>query len=396
MHKLTRYELGAFLFKCAMFFAFLLSLNPYFLWSIGNYGYIVCFLFLGSVHLCSPKLFMFEKQSVILQVVLLLIIQLHLKSVNHVNIFGYILGFIDWYILSRLLLVNSYLKKETIIFISKILAVICLLSLVGFVLFIFGVHFSPYNTDFNDGQYEYMNYTLFLLDYRSIMESIPRFHGIFLEPAHIGVASTMLLTALSFDFSKWYTKILLITVLATFSLASYGLLIFGLFAQYRTKVKMAFKYIFLLSGALVFSYFVAVNYNDGDNMVNNLIIDRLEFEDGEMVGDNRVGDDFKADYDSFLTTDKIWLGTEFDPNKYETGNAGYRVFIYNNGLISLFFILCFYLLCLNGCSSKYSIPLFFMYAIIFWKGGTPLWYNLIIPYICGLSMLPMFNVKSNS
>ena len=63
MHKLTRYELGAFLFKCAMFFAFLLSLNPYFLWSIGNYGYIVCFLFLGSVHLCSPKLFMFEKQS---------------------------------------------------------------------------------------------------------------------------------------------------------------------------------------------------------------------------------------------------------------------------------------------------------------------------------------------
>ena len=386
MFKPNRYEIGTFLFKCAMLFAFLLSLNPYFFWSLGNYGYIVCVILIIVSSIFSKKIYS-QGKKFLPAIALLLLIHIYMRIVNGANIFGYIFLFIDWYILSHLFKVDDVVKTQTIIFIARILAIICLISLIGFVLFIFGIYIPPYNVDFNDGQYEYLNYTLFLLNYKHLAVDIPRFNGIFLEPAHIGVASTMLLTALSFDFSKWYNKILLVIVFATFSLASYCLLVFGLFMKYRARATKTFKYIFLFIGMLVISYFVAVNYNDGDNMVNNLIVERLQFEDGEMAGNNRVSDSFKADYEKFLMTDKIWFGSKYEPDLYEGGNAGYRVYIYEYGFIGLIMITSFYLLCMKGYPLKSSLPLFIMYVMIFWKGGTPLWYNLIIPYICGLSIL---------
>ena len=386
MHKHPRHYLGKFFFKCAMFFAFLVSLNPYFLWSLGYNGYLFSLILILISSVISNRIFCYDKQC-LPAIVLLFLYNIYLRVVNDANIFGYMFIFVDWYILSRLFIVNDELKAQTIVFIAKALSVICLISMVGFLLFILGKFIPPYDVQFNEGQYEYLNYTFFLLNYENIMDAIPRFHGIFLEPAHIGVASTMLLTALSFDFSKWYTKILLLTVIITFSLASYVLLTVGLLFQYRVKLEGTLKSIFLLIGVVIICYLFAINYNNGDNMLNNLIVERLKFSDGNLAGDNRVGLVFKKDYEEFLLTDKIWFGSKYEPIRYYGGNAGYRVYIYENGFVGLFLIILFYLTCMKGYSFKTSLPLFFMYVMIFWKGGTPLWYNLIIPYICGLSMI---------
>ena len=75
---------------------------------------------------------------------------------------------------------------------------------------------------------------------------------------------------------------------------------------------------------------IALNYEQGDNFFNKYIFERLSFEDGEMVGNNRVSHGFKQDFERFMDSNKIWFGTEYNPNRYEGGNAGNRDYINQN------------------------------------------------------------------
>lgn len=87
---------------------------------------------------------------------------------------------------------------------------------------------------------------------------------------------------------------------------------------------------------------VAFYYNGGDNLIHDLILMRLEIEDGEMVGDNRVTDDFQMEFDDFLQSSDIFLGREMDWSTF--GNSGFRVYIYENGLIGLLLVILLYFL----------------------------------------------------
>lgn len=82
--------------------------------------------------------------------------------------------------------------------------------------FFLGFNFSPNVVDYNEGQYEYYNYYFFLVDLKTIVADKWRFSGYFLEPAHIGVASTVLLISQNYNFRKWYNLILLLTVIISF------------------------------------------------------------------------------------------------------------------------------------------------------------------------------------
>lgn len=82
-----------------------------------------------------------------------------------------------------------------------------------------------------------------------------------------------------------------------------------------------FLSIVILISAIVGGSFI---YNDGDNMLHNLIILRLEIDDGEMAGNNRVSKDFSTEYESFLQTSDVVFGRDYDYSNF--GDSGYKVF----------------------------------------------------------------------
>lgn len=383
-------------FEIAMLIAFVGSLNPWPLWGLGQLYVLFSVFFLILAYICSPSILNFNK-GVISSVFVLFVLVFYQAFVNDLNVRGFIYAFLIWIIICFLLYSRDDLKRNTIVLISKFLAIISAGSLIGFILIFFGgFDFPSTYATFNNGQYEYVNYYLFLLDYRSLSDLVPRFNGIFLEPAHIGVASTMLLYAQFFDFrNKWYNIVLFVTVLFTFSLASYVLLFVGILlirVVYERKNNVLFVFLFLFVCVLI--YISALTYNDGNNMLNELIIRRLQFDEyGNLTGDNRVSAAFKIDYENFLETNDIWFGRDYDPNLYFGGNAGYRVYIYENGIVGLFLVALFYLSCVSLYGWRVFFPLLILYSMIFWKGGTPLWFNLVIPYICALSIYGKFNER---
>lgn len=80
-------------------------------------------------------------------------------------------------------------------------------------------------------------------------------------------------------------------------------------------------------------------------MVNLLIVERLKLNDkGNFEGDNRTSDEFTKEYDKLASSPAILMGKgqEAMERFSDSGNAGYRVFLYTYGLISLFFLLFFF------------------------------------------------------
>ena len=385
---------GIGIFKVALFTSFIYSMNPWFLWSLGNYSVIlsvVLFLFTlfhrKELYLINEKRLLSFFILVILHIYLLLIksdvtILTIIFSILNICVFGFI-------IFSR-----DACRIVSLQFIAKLLACISLVSIFGLILFFLGFNFSPNVVDYNEGQYEYYNYYFFLVDLKTIVADKWRFSGYFLEPAHIGVASTVLLISQNYNFRKWYNLILLLTVIISFSLAAYVLFIFGLYVKLLLSSKHFVLYTFILLFISMIVVLIALNYEQGDNFFNKYIFERLSFEDGEMVGNYRVSHGFKQDFERFMDSNKIWFGTEYNPNRYEGGNAGYRVYIYQNGLIGLLLIIIFYVsLIPAGTPVFLTLFLLLLNVLIFWKGGTPLWYNLIIPYLFSFSSLKQFYVR---
>ena len=219
-----------------------------------------------------------------------------------------------------------------------------------------------------------------MIDDRSLWDIIPRFSSVFLEPGHLGTATIMLLLSQMGQWKRWYNIVLWTTTLMTFSLAAYvfalALLILNSWVQRRKIFAKILLAITVVVSIGVGSFF----YNDGDNMVYNLIVMRLEIDEksGEMVGNNRVTESFKREYESFLTSSDIWIGREMP--KGDFGNSGYRVFIYENGLIALFLVTVLYLLTYRFAIDQRAILATFAIVILaFIVRGYPLWYSNFIP-----------------
>lgn len=135
--------------------------------------------------------------------------------------------------------------------------------------------------------------------------------------------------------------------------------------------------IVLLSGIGIASIF----YNNGDNLVNTLILSRLEVdENGKLVGDNRVTESFESVYDDYITTSDVWLGREYSLEEFGVGNAGYRVFIYEYGLICLFLTIIFYSTMSYNPNDKRSwLAMLAVATAGFWVRAIPFSFYFLIP-----------------
>ena len=104
----------------------------------------------------------------------------------------------------------------------------------------------------------------------------------------------------------------------------------------------------------------------------------LEVDDGELAGDNRVTDNFMTEYENYIQSSDIVFGRSFEI--VECGNAGYRVFFYEHGIVGILLIFMFYTLSLMYTPNKRAfVAVFVVVALYFWATAFMTWVYVYMP-----------------
>lgn len=218
-----------------------------------------------------------------------------------------------------------------------------------------------------------------------------RFNGPFLEPGHVGMISAFLLFVNHFNFNKkgmWY---ILIALLLTLSLAGYALLLIGfsLFLYYKHMIKT--EYVILCFFLLFSFYLSAIYYNGGDNIINEKILSRLQYDEEKgFVGNNRVFGLIDIYY-AALWTDTHTLLWGYPPKIIEwlsdnnSRGTGYIMSMCMHGLVGTSLsVLCYFVYAYMNKYKRYAVLCVFFVLFMFWQRCYPFWSSWIICFIYGI------------
>ena len=358
------------------------SIHVMYFWMIEAYcPFVTMPLFIMSVLLSrSTHTPIFTRTDFLLPTLLSLIVQYYQCLVNAQNIVPFIISTASLCMFYCMFRIDKEIAEKSLTKICKVFAGFLIISILFFFLHFIGVNLP--NVSVERGNYSYTNFFFFLLDDRELWNIlIPRFNSVFLEPGHMGTTIIMLLATQIGKWKKWYNVVLFVALLMSFSLAAYCLGVMLLFLRlWMLRRKIVLKILGLVSflGVIVGGSFV---YNDGDNMLNNLIVMRLEVSDtgDDFKGNNRVSEDFEKEFESFLGSSDILFGREMDYEGW--GNSGYRVYIYDYGMAGFALFLVFYFFAFRTGRDIRAITTAFVLAMTnFWIRGYPMLFAFVFPY----------------
>ena len=368
-----------------MLIAYMGSLHPWFMWPFGNLYPIpaFCFIFVAVLFSHTMEHPVLNRTDWIPPVIACAILMAYSNAVTQGNLNSYVAIFFNIFIFMSLFRLEMELLEGVMVFLAKSMAWLLIFSMFFYFLYLFNFPLPYKDVDFNDMQYSYSNYYFFLLDDRFMNNLIPRFHSVFLEPSHLGVSTVLILMTQYGRWRKWYNIVLIIATVISFSLEAYVLLFIivflNLWIMNKKVIAKAFIALFFLGSIFVGSIF----YNNGDNLINNLIMLRLDMEDGVMEGNNRVGKSFQKEFDEFIDSSDVFFGRAEKYDFKDEGNAGYQVYIYIYGFVGLLLVVNFYLISMKNASNYRLVLTALLIAVLdFIVRGYPLWYSVYIPIFC--------------
>ena len=215
--------------------------------------------------------------------------------------------------------------------------------------------------------------------------TLPRFNAFFPEPGHLSMVCVFLMMAARFDFKRYpWLWMLLISVVASFSLAGYILTFIGFSLLKINSFGKGLVVLAILSGII----FTALNYSGGENAVNQLILERLKYDETKGIqGNNRVFNNTEIEYKKALKSGDYWTGVRDKANMDLVSGAGYKIYVLWHGLIGLFFILAFYLSLIPPHPDwQYTLPFLLVVILCFLQNAYPDWYAWLFPYVLGLDL----------
>lgn len=378
------------IFKVSLLFFFLNSMYMWVTWHAPTHyiGVVVLFVMLIYFKLEKVKL-AFTFQKLIGALALLLGSYLGHSFEGIVPFVGH--GFIVLPCLFLLFVDEAKIHTDLLDFITSFFALLLPISFIVFILSFMGlprigVLIAP--SDF------YPPYDNFLLSVRTTAYNV-RFNSIFLEPGHLGMILAYLLYAQKFNFKK-DKRLIVILVFAVFtlSLAAYVLILLGyvinLFAHKRLRFDVMFSGLLFL-GLL---YLVAVNYNNGENLLNEYFFERLQpSEDKGFSGNNRTYGYLDQFYELAIEHKELVLwgigvkNYNFISENYYFGGAGIKVFVLRHGLISVLLVFGAYLLMGLSLSKnrRYVLGFVLLFAFSFWQRAYPFWASWLILFMTGIA-----------
>lgn len=219
-----------------------------------------------------------------------------------------------------------------------------------------------------------------------------RFNGPFIEAGHLGMMSAFLLFADGYDFKKKETWILLFALLLSMSLAGVMLAFFGFtFTKYEQR-KIRFGFIVVFGLGILLFYLFGTFYNGGENLINEWILSRLEYDEEKgFSGNNRVFGEVELYYAAmFKDTQTMLLGYDHDIIEYLTWNhsrgTGYVMCMVVHGIIGTIAGVLFYFYYYFSSKNKRTAIVFLLFILLlYWQRTYPFWFCWIICYVYGIS-----------
>lgn len=276
-------------------------------------------------------------------------------------------------------------KSEIIEFIEKAIIYLLIPAIVVYFLnFVINLPYTPivYLNSFGEDTYGLMNNYIFLIHHVesvSNIASFPRFCGPFLEPGQLATFLSFFLLLLRFDFSQKRRYIILVALLLSFSLAGYVLGLLGVILIKSQKLSRTIPLIVLFS----IVYNVGVNYNYGNNLLNNYILTRLEYDEEKgITGNDRssaITDKiFEEEY--MANSNNILFGLPYYRGE-SIGGSGYKVYLINFGIFNLLFLLFFYIVMSVSARNKRDMLIYLILIIAsFLQRATPLLFYIPFMY----------------
>lgn len=241
-----------------------------------------------------------------------------------------------------------------------------------------------------EDQYIFSNHYLYLASMSWMMRSgvVPeffRFSAVFLEPGYLAILMVFLLFINGFDFKEKRNILYVGVIIATVSLAGFLMGIFAYIAQNVRSSKRGIYSLFIVTIICFYGYDFFKDYNNGNNFVNQGIIERLEYDEmeGTIAGNNRTSIGLDNHFEEFVKTSDIWYG--LGRSKDIEFGVGYKAFLLKYGIFGLA-IWLIYMLMISRIGNNYrSYTLLALYILMFLRGDvTMLWYGFMLVYVCGV------------
>ena len=226
-----------------------------------------------------------------------------------------------------------------------------------------------------------------------------RFRGIFVEPGHLGMILSFLIYVMKFDYKKIQTWVMTIALIMTLSFAGYVLYIVALsiylFMSSSNSVQRLKRVGAILSIAVILG--IGAMMVPQDSIFYEKIVERAEFDkDKGLKGNNRNTASFEAIFDKFSKSPAVFTGAskaERENVARDMGNSSWQIFVYNNGLIGLAFVLVFYFNVILKQRSKLLWGMFFLYLISLIQRPYILWEMQIFLFVAAAGYFYSSKIK---
>lgn len=340
------------------------------LWAL-PYFLLVYFACLTTI-LFSNKLFYYDKKlsKAVLAYLLVTVLVSFFSSVFSLT--SIFLNFVHALVIIGVLFLRDNYKLELFKWFVRALSLILLITIPAWLLFLLGFRFSHGTyVDMGDGFHFLRDYTFFVVSDVGEGGDFLRFSSVFMEPGWIGTICCFTIFGLGLNFRRFPIWLCMLGLLLSMSLSAVVnfLVCIILWIWQTSKHRIAWLLFFVLSlfGITMF----AVNYKKGNNVINQLVIERLIFdEDLGIAGNNRTNDEFDDKYEDVVSGSDKWfgIGHEIDKEFQETNDwynhsSGIRKDIMDNGYIGTGTFLLLLILLLIRYRSKQGVVFFICFIM---------------------------------
>lgn len=381
------------LFAFAVFLEMISGAYPWFFWGINtNYLFVLC------------------------TIISLLYVRKNKLKLNILSNYG--LGFALLF-MGTLLNVNSYSINERVYQICSFIPMLVIVSdkdngeeiystiakwlsyllvpsiLLHFVFQVIGFPLSTIIINKNvPDSYVFFNY--FILLKNIVTPDSIRFCSVFLEPGYLGTMLSFLLYVGRFNFEKKYNIVFLVALILTISLAGFVIAALG-WVLIKIQEGKSVKRLIQIVCVFGFIYYFGINYNGGNNIFNNQILSRLQYDKENGISGNNRNSHMTDDYfDYYMQNGDILLGVgKQEVRKINGGGtagvgfndqirgAGYKIFFITNGVVEAIVILFGYLMFVSTMDRKYGYGFLLLIVLTFVQAAYPLSTSWLIPFVFG-------------
>ena len=358
-------------YKFFIFFDLLVSFRAWFTWGINlEYWGLISTMIGGILYILKNEWFSGHRDFVCIPILYLAVV-LGINTLSFVSIVSELLPITPLLFIAAL---HPVYKSDLLDTLYKYMSIILGLSVIAWIVHLLGFSwfFIPigYGSDEGDfHQYIYENHFLFLVNIKSsYSNSFLRFSSVFVEPGYLGCLMSVLLYLRKYKFDK-KNAVFFLSLLFTLSLA-------GIFIMVLSFLLYSFRYSrkhirptiigILLMGTL---YGIGMIYNDGDNAIKKVFIDRLEYDESNhnIVGYNRSTQSSDVYFwNVFIKGDNLLFGGQ-QACIDRGGDVDWKTYIIMHGLISFMLVLAFLLYPVFAFRhGRYNIVTFsLIYVLIF-------------------------------